>query len=166
MSVNGVRNNLAYGFNNPLQALYPLPIIGRRAPTSTDVGEIGQQWIYNNTVWEFTSARTWTQLSGGGGGSSTLTYTAVSSSPYVVLPTDQFIGVNSNSIAVTILLPNAPATGTVFIIKDATGGAHTHNITVTTVGGVVTIDGATTFVMNTALEAAQVLFNGSAYLIF
>ncbi len=65
MAFNGVRNNLAYGFNNPLQALNPLPIIARRAPASTDTGEIGQQWIYNDTVWEFTSAATWTQLSGG-----------------------------------------------------------------------------------------------------
>ncbi len=65
MAVNGNNNNLAYGFNNALQNLYPLPIIAKRAPTVKDVGEIGQQWIYNNTVWEFTSTATWTQLSGG-----------------------------------------------------------------------------------------------------
>ena len=65
MAVNGNNNNIAYGLGNALQSLYPLPIIAKRAPTVSDTGEIGQQWIYNNTVWEFTSAATWTQLSGG-----------------------------------------------------------------------------------------------------
>lgn len=62
MSVNASRTNLAYGFNNPLQPLYPLPIIARRAPTSTDTAEFGTQWIYNNSIWEYTSAQTWTLI--------------------------------------------------------------------------------------------------------
>ena len=41
-----------------------------------------------------------------------------------------------------------------------------NNITVTTVGGSVDIDGATSYVMNTSLESAQVLFNGTEYLLF
>jgi len=99
-------------------------------------------------------------------GTTTLNYTAVSSTPYVVLTTDNFLGVNSSGGAITIQLPNSPSTGRVWNIKDSTGSAATHNITVTTVGGVVNIDGATSFVMNTAYESINVLFDGTTYQIF
>ncbi len=59
-------NNLAYGLTNALQNLNPLPIVAKRAPSSTDVGEIGQQWIYNDQVWMFTSGATWTELAAAG----------------------------------------------------------------------------------------------------
>lgn len=99
-------------------------------------------------------------------GTTTLNYTSVTTSPYIVTATDDFLGVTTSSIAITIQLPNAPATGRVFVIKDAIGNAATNNITVTTVGGVVTIDGSTSVVMNTAFESISVLFNGTSYLIF
>lgn len=94
-----------------------------------------------------------------------LTYTAVNSTPYVVLSTDQFLGVNTGT-AKTVQLPNAPSTGRVFVIKDATGTANANNITVTTVGGVVNIDGATTYAINQNYASIQVLFNGTSYLVF
>jgi hypothetical protein len=99
-------------------------------------------------------------------GTTTLTYTLVNTTPYVVAAGDDFLGVDCSGGAIQINLPNAPATGRVFIVKDSTGSAATHNITVTTVGGVVNIDGATTFVMNTNFQSVQVLFDGSTYQIF
>ena len=99
-------------------------------------------------------------------GVTTFNYTSVTTTPYVVQSTDDFLGVTTSSIAITIELPNAPATGRVYTVKDATGNAVSHNITVTTVGGSVLIDGATSFIMNSAYEATSFLFNGSAYLIF
>lgn len=96
-------------------------------------------------------------------GANLLTYTSVATTPYVVLAADEYLSVDSSGGAITVQLPNAPATGRVFIIKDRTGSAATNNITVTTVGGAVNIDGATTFVMNTNLQAIQVIFSGSAY---
>lgn len=96
-------------------------------------------------------------------GSASFNYTAVSSSPYVVLTTDYYLGVDCSGGAIQINLPNLPATGRVFVVKDKTGSAATHNITVTTVGGLVNIDGAATFVMNTAYESIQLMFNGSTY---
>lgn len=107
----------------------------------------------------------------GGGGSSgilTLNYTFVDHalSPYTTISTDSFIGVDSSGGVVSILLPNAPTTGRVYIVKDITGSAFTDHITVTTVGGAVLIDLSTTFVINTPLQAAQFLFNGTKYLIF
>jgi len=105
---------------------------------------------------------------GGGGGSGVVTYnyTQVTTTPYVVLSTDEFLGVTTTSLAITILLPNAPATGRVYIIKDATGFAAARNITVTTVGGTVLIDASATFIMNTGFQATQFLFNGIKYLPF
>lgn len=112
------------------------------------------------------SLPTW--QAGGSSATLTLTYTAVNNaaSPYTVLTTDQYIGVDSSGGAVSILLPNGPATGRVFTVKDSTGSAATHNITITTVGGSVNIDGATTYVMNVAYESHDVIFNGSNYEIW
>ncbi len=97
---------------------------------------------------------------------TSLTYTNVNTTPYVVLVTDQFISVDCSGGAITIQLPNAATSGQVFIIKDRTGSAATNNITVTTVGGAVNIDGATTFVMNTAYQSIEVIGNGSTYEVF
>lgn len=99
-------------------------------------------------------------------GTTSLAYTNVNSSPYVVLVTDNYLSVDSSGGTITVQLPNAATLGSVWIIKDRTGSAATNNITVTTVGGAVNIDGATTFVMNTDYEAIQVIGNGSTYEVF
>lgn len=99
-------------------------------------------------------------------GAATLNYTSTATSPYVVTATDDFIGVDCSGGAIQVNLPDAPTTGRIFVIKDFTGSAATHNITVTTVGGVVTIDGATTYVMNTNFQSVQVLFDGTRYEIY
>jgi hypothetical protein len=93
-------------------------------------------------------------------------YTNVNTSPYVVLVTDEYLSVDSSGGAITVQLPNAAVLSQVFIIKDRTGSAAANNITVTTVGGAVNIDGATSFVMNTAYQSIQVIGNGSTYEIF
>lgn len=99
-------------------------------------------------------------------GTETYNYVSTNTSPYVVGATDEYISVDSSAGAITVQLPNAPATGRVYYIKDQKGSAATHNITITTVGGVVTIDGGTSFVMNTAYESASVIFNGTSYEVF
>lgn len=93
-------------------------------------------------------------------------YTNVSSSPYVVPLTDLYISVDTSAIAITVQLPNAPTTDRIFYIKDRTGNAATNNITVTTVGGAVTIDGATSLVMNKAFESIALVFNGTSYEVY
>jgi len=99
-------------------------------------------------------------------GLTNLAYTNVNSSPYVVLVTDDYLSVDSSGGAITVQLPNAATLSRTFIIKDRTGSAATHNITVTTVGGAVNIDGATTFIMNTAYQAVSVIGNGSTYELY
>jgi hypothetical protein len=87
-------------------------------------------------------------------------------SPYTALSTDYYISCDVTAGVITILLPNAPTTGRVFVIKDKFGLCSSNNITITTVGGTVGIDGVTSFVMNTAYEAVQVIFNSTNYEVF
>lgn len=112
----------------------------------------------------------------GNPGTSTLTisalsnylfaYTNVAATPYVVLATDYYLSVDTSALAITIQLPDAPTSNRLFVIKDRTGTAGTRNITVTTVGGAVLIDGAATFIMNTDYQAINLVFNGTTYEIF
>jgi len=89
-----------------------------------------------------------------------------SDSTYTVLTSDYYLSCDVSMGVLVLDLPDAPTTGSVWIVKDSTGSALTNNITVTTTGGVVTIDGSTTFVMNTNYEAANFLFNGTSYEVF
>lgn len=97
-----------------------------------------------------------------------LTFTAVNhaASPYTVLAADEFLKVDSTAGAVTILLPNAPSTGRMIIIKDTTGTTGTNAMTVTTVGGSVTIDTLTSQSINTAFQSMNVTFDGTGYEIY
>ena len=99
-------------------------------------------------------------------GTIVLTYTNVNTSPYTVVSTDEYLSVDCSGGAITLKFPNAPTTGRVYIVKDRTGNAQTNNITITTVGGAVDIDGATSYTMNTQHASIQLLFNGTSYEIF
>ena len=98
-------------------------------------------------------------------GVSVLNIISTSTTPYDALTTDYAIAMDSSGGVKTVRLPNAPATGRMFVIKDSTGSAAANNITVTTVGGAVNIDGAVTYVMNSAYQSVSVIFTGSVYLI-
>jgi len=99
-------------------------------------------------------------------GTTTINYTNVATTPYVVLPTDDYLSVDCSGGPITVELPNSTTTGRVIIIKDRTGNAFTNNISITTVGGAVTIDGVTTAVQNTNRFALQVIFNSANYEVF
>ncbi len=85
---------------------------------------------------------------------------------YAVTATDYFISCDSTAGVITIQLPNAPTQYDTFVIKDRTGAADTNNITVTTVGGAVLIDGATSYIFDEEYESIEVLFNGTSYEIW
>lgn len=85
---------------------------------------------------------------------------------YAVTSTDYFISCDSTLGAITIQLPNSPTQYDTFVVKDRTGTSETNNITVTTVGGVILIDGSTTYVFDEEYESIEVLWNGTSYEIF
>jgi len=105
-------------------------------------------------------------IAANGGGSLDITAIDNTDSPYTVLSTDEYLSCDVSGGILTIELPDAPSTGRVIRIKDSGGDAATNNISVTTVGGAVTIDGVTTYTMNTNYQAISVIFNGTSYEIF
>jgi len=84
-------------------------------------------------------------------------------SPYTVLAGDEFLSCDSTAGAITLLFPNTTTASRNFIIKDRVGNAATNNITITTVGGSVTIDGQTSYVFSDNFESLEMIFNGTTY---
>lgn len=83
----------------------------------------------------------------------------VTTSPYLALTTDLFIGVNNTGLVpFSVVLPANPQTGKVYIIKDVSGTASTNPITVTAVGH--TIDGAAGATINTDYGSITLVFDG------
>lgn len=82
-------------------------------------------------------------------------------SPYTVLSTDEYLSVDCSGGTVTLNFPNTPTALRTWIVKDRTGSASSHNITLTTPGASDTFDGGTTYVMNSNYAAVQLLANSS-----
>jgi hypothetical protein len=93
--------------------------------------------------------------------SSNYTNVTHAMSPYTVLLTDSYISVDVSGGVVTLNFPNAPVFKQQWIIKDRTGNAAVSNITITTPGGTVTIDGLTSYIMNSNFQAIQILANAT-----
>jgi hypothetical protein len=87
-------------------------------------------------------------------------------SPYTVLSTDYYISVDSSGGAVTLRFPNAPTVNQTWTVKDRTGNASANNISVTTVGGAVTIDGATTYTIISNYGSINLINNATSYEVY
>lgn len=101
--------------------------------------------------------------------SNAINYTSVNfgMSPYTVLTTDFYISVDSSGGAITLNFPNAPTFKQRWIVKDRTGHASLNNITISTPGLTVTIDGSTSYVLASNFSSVQLLANNSpAYEVF
>lgn len=108
------------------------------------------------------------------GSSNTILITLTGSTPnyvnvvgpttYVVTATDYYMSCDSTAGIVTIQLPNSPTNlYDQYVIKDRTGTAPTNPVVVTTVGGVVTMDGSTAYTFTDAYESLEILWNGTTY---
>ena len=99
---------------------------------------------------------------------SSLSYTNVNTSPYVVLANDYYLSVDSSGGPITLRFPDTATLSTTYVVKDrlGTAGNPGNNITITSVGGATLFDGATTFVMNTAFESVFIIGNGASYEIY
>lgn len=84
--------------------------------------------------------------------------TDVTATPYTALSTDYVIAVDVAAPA-SVILPASP-TGTIFVVKDASGTAGTNPITVT---ASTTIDGAASFVVNVDYGSNTFVFNGTEW---
>lgn len=84
--------------------------------------------------------------------------TDVATTPYTALSTDYVIAVDVAAPA-SVILPASP-TGTIFVVKDASGAAGTNPITVT---ASTTIDGAASFVINVGYGSNTFVFNGTEW---
>lgn len=133
---------------------------GTATPSSNSFSIVGSGGI--------TTSGTGSTVTIAGTGEQVITITSLDNtdSPYTVLSTDYYLSCDVTSGVLSIEMPNAPDTGKVYVVKDSAGNASSFNITVTTAGGVVTIDGSTSFVLNTDYEAAQFVFNGTSYEVF
>jgi hypothetical protein len=141
--------------------------------TITIAGKIAQAAATSSLTNDGVSSYLNTQFSVDANGFVTLlptvySYTQVNhaESPYVVISTDHYISCLTSTGTITIELPNVPSNYRIFIIKDHDGSAFTNNITITTVGGTVTIDGATSYTIVSNYGAINLLFNGTSYEIY
>ncbi len=104
----------------------------------------------------------------GFGDTGTQTKRTAVAANYTALPTDSTIAVTDTSSARTITLPAANAVAASassafqLTIKDESGGAATHNITVSAVGS-DTIDGAKSRTVSTNYGAISLYSNGSGW---
>lgn len=88
----------------------------------------------------------------------------VTTSPYLATSSDTFIGVNNTGLVpFSVVLPANPVTGKFYFIKDVSGTAALHNITVTAIGH--TIDGSVSALINTNYGSITLVFNGSEWSI-
>lgn len=85
---------------------------------------------------------------------------ALPAGDYTCLGTDEIVGATT-SAARAITLMNNPATGQVVTIKDITGTANTHNITITPTSG--NIDGSATYVINTNYGSVDLWYSGTQW---
>lgn len=86
---------------------------------------------------------------------------------YVVLSTDYYISCDPSGGAITLNFPNAPTANQIWIVKDRTGAASTHNITLATPGGTVTFDGSTSYTIVSNHGSVNLLANATpTYEIF
>jgi len=163
------------GFSNGTMCANNVCFNGAKAPQVTADGQliIGRTG-FNPTVALLTAGAGIGVANGPGTitisntGSFSYTYTPVTfvMSPYAVLGTNFYLGVNSLGGPVTVQLPNAPAVGRVYIVSDASGNSAVNAITVTTVGGIVLINGAATFPINFPYGTFSFIFNGLGFEIF
>lgn len=146
--------------NSLAASTYTVQIQRSQAVASSTIGD--------NGVSHFSNADFKVDANGFVQAFNSFVYTSINhaSSPYTVLATDYYISCDPTAGVISILLPNAPVTFRQFVIKDRTGKASTSNISVTTVGGAVTIDGQTTYTMAGNFDAIELIFNGTSYEIF
>lgn len=160
-------NGIAYGTGTTTAIAYTSGLTDGQIAIGSTAGVPAAATLTAGTNITITNAANSITISSGTG-SQIVAYTSITSglSPYTVLSTDYYISADTTGGVISVLLPNAPTTGRIFVVKDKAGTSATNAITVTTVGGVVTIDGSATYTINTNKEAISLIFNGTSYEVY
>lgn len=134
---------------NPIWGWFPPPL-----PPVTPFASAPQQIINDNDIINVGSGSI-------GGNPSPVKVTDVTTPSYTALPSDYFLCVDTNITPVAITLPTG-ILGTVYIVKDCTGDASNHTITVSGTGQLVDGSNAT---INSSFGSIQLIFNGTEWSI-
>ena len=84
-----------------------------------------------------------------------------SAAAITVTTTDYFLCLDPSSNGITVSLPTNPATGQTYLVKDCTGRAGVHSITVVPAAG--NIDGNANYVLTIPYQAAGFTYTGSQW---
>jgi hypothetical protein len=85
-----------------------------------------------------------------------------SAAAITVTTTDYFLCLDPSSNGITVSLPTNPATGQTYLVKDCTGHAGAHSITVTPAGG-AHVDGNANYVLTIPYQVAGFTYTGSQW---
>lgn len=154
---NPSTNTLTWSDNGTIAYSYPCNI-GTAIPSANVLNVFGANGIQTTG-----SGNTITIVSGA------YNYTNVTHamSPYTVLVSDFYLSIDCSAGVVKLDFPNSPNAKQYWIVKDRTGSSSTNNITLTTPGGTVTIDGETSYLVASNYAAVNVLANATpAYEVF
>lgn len=138
---------IGYGLSQALPAIFPVPINGKRAPTTSDIGyQLGQIWLYNSNAYILVNVgagvATWLLLESGGGAGVFASLT-VTPGPTSITGTT---GINTSGTGVTTI--GTGGTGAVNI-GNATGNtAVTGSLSTTT-----SLNATTTITSGTGITA-------------
>lgn len=138
MAVNRRKPVRAYGFNEPLQNLAPLPIVANRAPSANDIAEVGTIWVDTaaNVMYGLVDLNPVTWASSPAAGATTLASLDITGAAGTVLDV-QGAGTTSVISSSTINFDNAAG--------------------LTTISGDLTVAGVTTINGDFDLSSAQLI---------
>lgn len=143
------------------------------ASTLSGSGDLDCVYVKSNDLYYNNGSGTPVQLTSGNAiafSASNNWITTTTTSNLTINPSATTILVScdstSGAIIITLPLANAVPAGRFYIVKDRTGQAHTHNITINP-SGIDTLDGAATYVMAMNHGAVAFASNGSdGWLVF
>ena len=113
-----------------------------------------------NLAQTFSAAQTIAQLIVTGSITSVVRSSAAATVT-VSATTDYFLCLDPTANAIAVNLPASPATGLTYLVKDCTGQAAAHNITITPAAG--NIDGAANKVLSTAFQSVGITYTGAQW---
>lgn len=131
MASNKPRRNVSYGMTNALQTIGPIPVVSSRAPSTSDIAELGTVWVNKSTSAAWVLAKvaagsaTWTPTTVNAGATITTGDLTVTAGDFYLTAGDMTASAGSISAAVDISAATGDIealTGAVIADTDVTAG--------------------------------------------